>query len=317
MTRRQFLSGGAAALALAACDTEPPPRIRIGTSVCPALEPLFLARHLAVLDEKAIQIAEYPTVSELLLSFQNRALDAVTVTVDDAARLVSYRQDLRIVAILTYSNGADALVGRSDLPDVAALRGKAVAFETDTLGAYFLARALDRNGLKPQDVIMRSSRADRLNRFISMNLADAVVTYEPYRGSLLRSGGKVLFDSAQLPGEIVHVLAVRSDVLVRHASALRLMMRAWHEAAKYLVEHPRAAAEVVAIRERTTSDLFVASLDLLRFAKPEESSKLLAPGANDFSRMLQATADFMLKFDLLPSPVDTSSLRDDRVVRSG
>ncbi len=317
MNRRQFLSGGAAALLFAACDTEPPPRLRIGTSICPALEPLFLARHLGVLNEKAVQIAEYPTVSELLLSFQNRALDAVTVTADDVARLVGYRQDLRIVAILTYSNGADALVGRSDLADVRALRGKAVAFETDTLGAYFLARALDRNGLSPDDVIMRSSRADRLNRFISMNLADAVVTYEPYRGSLVRSGAKVLFDSSQLPGEIVHVLAVRSDALVRHTAALRQMMKAWHEAAKYLAEHPRAAAEVVSIRERTTPDFFVASLDLLRFATPEESAKLLAPGANDFSRMLQATADFMLKFDLLPAPVDAATLRDDRVVRPG
>ena len=35
------------------------------------------------------------------------------------------------------------------------------------------------------------------------------------------------------------------------------------------------------------------------------------------SRMLQATVDFMLKFDLLPAPVDAATLRDDRVVRPG
>jgi NitT/TauT family transport system substrate-binding protein len=317
MTRRQFLARGATALALAGCDKEPLARLRIGTSICPALEPLFLARHLRVLDEKAIQIAEYPTVSELVLSFQNRALDAIMVTVADAARLASFRHDLRIVAVLTYSNGADAIVGVPSLTDVASLRGKTVVFETDTLGAYFLARALDKAGLAATDVNLRASRADRANRFITMKEADAVVTYEPYRTSLLRLGTKVIFDSSQLPGEIVHVLAVRSDVILRRIADLKRLMQAWHQGAEYLAANSRAAAEVLAIRERLTPDQFVASLDLLRFVKLEESRQLLSPGANDFSRMLQSTADFMLKHDLLPAPVDASSLRDDHVVRPG
>src|SRR5689334_11429272 len=135
MTRRQFLARGAAASALFGCTAEPRARLRVGTFIYPGLEPLFVARHLAVLDESAVQVAEYPTVSELLLAFRDRARAAITVTVDDVARLASYGQDLRIVAVLTFSHGADALVGRSDLDGVAALKGRAVAFETDTLGA--------------------------------------------------------------------------------------------------------------------------------------------------------------------------------------
>jgi NitT/TauT family transport system substrate-binding protein len=276
---------------------------------------LFLARHLGALDENVVQIADYPTPSELMLSFQNSALDAITVTLDDVARLASYGHNARIIAVLTYSQGADALLGREDLPDVRSLRGKTIAFEADTLGAYLLARALDKHDVLPAEVTLRSSRADRLNRFFSMSLADAVVTYEPYRSSLIRAGAKVLFDSAEIPGEVVNVLVTRAELLPQNLPALRHLVAAWNRGVEYLKASPRAAAEVVARRERSTTELFVASLRLLRFAGVDESRRALARDGGELAKVLQKTAGFMLAQNLLPKAVDTSPLIDDRATR--
>ena len=317
MTRRQFLSKAAtvSASALAGCAAEPRARLRVGTSICPAFEPLFLARHLGELNEAAVQLADYPTASELMLSFQNRALDVITVTIDDVIRLASYGHDVRIVAVLAHSNGADALLGRADLPDVAALRGKSVAFEADTLGAYLLARALDLHGVSPAEVTLRSSRADRLNRFFTMGLADAVVTYDPYRAALLRAGMKVLFDSSRIPGEIVNVLAARASTIAAQLPAARHLVEAWNSGVEYLQANGRMAAEIVARRERTTPDLLASSFGLLRFAGVDESRRELAPDGAALAPVLQKTADFMLAQNLIPKPVDTAPLRDDRLAR--
>jgi NitT/TauT family transport system substrate-binding protein len=127
----------------------------------------------------------------------------------------------------------------------------------------------------------------------------------------------VLFDSSQIPGEIVTVLAARSDVISRSVEALQRVAQGWDAGVAYLQANPRAAADLVGRRERSTPELFAASLELLRFANRAESSRALAPGDNDFARMLQKTASFMQKHDLLPNAVDASVLREDRVVRPG
>ena len=52
----------------------------------------------------------------------------------------------------------------------------------------------------------------------------ALVTYEPVRSQLRAQGAQVLFSSADVPGLIIDVLAVRADALPAHATALRALV---------------------------------------------------------------------------------------------
>lgn len=317
MTRRRFLSTSLAAVGLAACEREPLSRLRIGAYLYPAHEPLFLGRHLGALDERLINLAEYPTASELMLSFRNRALDVITVTLDDALRLASYGHDVRIISLLARSHGADALVGRKEMADPTSLRGKTVGFESDTLGAYLLAKALDAHGIGPDEVIMRPARVDRLSRQLSMGAVDGLVTYEPHLAAVKRMGGKVLFDSAQIPGQIISVLVARADSLQPQRAALEQVIKGWEAGLQHLQAEPRAAAAIVGPRERQTTDLFVESLKLLRFVSMAENRRLLAPGDSELPALLEKCAGFMARYDLLPRAVAVTALRDDRFVKQG
>src|SRR5688572_869309 len=75
MTRRKFLATSVAGIVMAGCAPDTSPRLRIGTTLKPGCEPLYIARHLEALDEKHFLLAEYPTPSEMMIAFQNRALD--------------------------------------------------------------------------------------------------------------------------------------------------------------------------------------------------------------------------------------------------
>ncbi len=67
VARRAFLAIFLAlsAFALAACDRQPEPPLRIGTNVWIGSEPLYLARELGKLDPAVVQLVEYPSASEV------------------------------------------------------------------------------------------------------------------------------------------------------------------------------------------------------------------------------------------------------------
>jgi NitT/TauT family transport system substrate-binding protein len=152
---------------------------------------------------------------------------------------------------------------------------------------------------------------DRIPRlFTTASGIDGAVCTEPHRSAVARGGGKVLFDSSQMPGQIATALVVRADVLASQRDAVANVISAWTAGVDYLHKNPAVAAEILCRREHTTPSIFTASLKLARFVKPEESRAALASADTPFWRELQKSADFMLQHDLLRAPVAAASLRD-------
>jgi NitT/TauT family transport system substrate-binding protein len=304
-----------AGAAFAGCTAEPTAALRLGLYSTRIYAPFFLARHLRALDPAQIRIAEYPTASELMLSFQNQALDAIATTLDDALRLASYGHAFKILSVLAFSHGFDALVGGSRVSEVQAIRGKVVGFEANSLGAFLLAKALDRHGIKAGEIILRPWRIDRLNRQLTARVIDAAVTYDPYRSLLLQAGARVIFDSADIPGESCSVLLVRGDALPTHAQALRQVIQGWSEGLRFLQSQGTKAAAAMTGGGHTDVDAFLASMNLLRFVQPGENVRLLGSGEESLDILLSRTAEFMLQYDLLPKPVTVAGLRDNRFLQ--
>ncbi len=86
---------------------------------------------------------------------------------------------------------------------------------------------------------------------------DALVTFEPMRSILLDRGARVLFDSTQIPGEIVDVLAVREDFLERHPERVTELVAGWSRAVAYAKTAPMKAAQLMAPRENLTPEAFL------------------------------------------------------------
>jgi NitT/TauT family transport system substrate-binding protein len=101
------------------------------------------------------------------------------------------------------------------------LKGRSVAVESSALGAFVLSRALAINGMQASDVnVVHLESNEQPARFESGQV-DGAVTFDPYRGQLPARGATTLFDSTQIPGEIVDLLAVRASVFDRQPQASR------------------------------------------------------------------------------------------------
>jgi len=102
-----------------------------------------------------------------------------------------------------------------------------------------------------------------------------VVTYEPFLGRLVAGGGRVLFSSRQIPGEIVDVLAARPEVLRDRREDLRRLARAWFRALADYQADPAGAAAIMAAHENAGADEFLHALEGSHVPDRRENLRLL------------------------------------------
>jgi NitT/TauT family transport system substrate-binding protein len=137
-----------------------------------------------------------------------------------------------------YSNGNDVILVRrgSTLKDVP--KSKILLVEK-TVSEYFLERALAIQGLeRPAHGHLRlinTSDSDIAGAFLSDASIPTVVTWKPMASQLAATKGiQAVFDSSQIPGEIVDLMAVRTEVLNRPDGSgqkfAKALTGAWYEA---------------------------------------------------------------------------------------
>ena len=141
-----------------------------------------------------------------------------------------------VVLIGDYSNGNDALLVRGGL-QLKDLAGKKLLLVQKTVSEYLFDRAMTINGLRDQIRKVRlvnTSDSDIANAFLGDAGANAVVTWKPMVSLLAKQKGIAsLFNSSQIPGEILDLMVVRTDVLARADGSgqkfAKALSGAWYE----------------------------------------------------------------------------------------
>ncbi|MFY0525460.1 ABC transporter substrate-binding protein [Archangium gephyra] len=299
-------------LAVPACTREEAPPLRVGTFLWPGGEPLFLARDLGHLDDDSIRLVEYSSLSEVNRDFRNGSIDAADVSLDMALQLQQQGFEPRVVLVLDYSYGADAILARPEVRRLEDLRGKRVAVEALSVSHYLLSRALAKAGLHESDIEILRIPVDQHERAYASGQVDAVVTFEPFVSKLLAGGAHRLFDSSHIPGEIVNVLAVREDVLEQRPEQVRYLIQGWFRALRYLQAHPEDAVSRMSPRLDTSPARLASQLEEIRHPSPRENRALLREPSSPLLDSAHSQQRFMLKSGLLRAPVRPEQLLDAR-----
>lgn len=290
--------------------TEPHPPLAVGTNQWLGYEPLYLARAQGAFDESDVRLVEYTSATQVIRAFRNGVIEGAALTLDEVLLLLENGLDPTIVLVMDYSHGADAVLGGPDVPSLEALSGRRVGVETTALGAFMLDRALERAGLERTDVVIVPLQAGEQERVFEEGRIDAVVTFDPTRERLLRRGARVIFDSSQMPGEIVDVLVMARPALTQHAQAIRDLLDGWFGARARLQRDPLGAARAIAPRLQSTPEDVLRAFEGLTLPSLAENRRLLlgpAPAIADSGRRL---AQSMLASGLLRRPVDLSVALD-------
>lgn len=290
---------------MAGCQKAPQAPLQIATNVWPGYEPLYLARSLGYFKDSTARFHEMTTSADVLKAFRNRVIDVAALTLDEALLLIQDGIDARIVLVTDISNGADVIVAHPTIKSIRDLKGKRVGVESLALGAYMLSRALDKAGLAPGDVTIVPVPVQEHEKAYAAGKVDAVVTFEPAKTKLLAIGGHCIFDSSQIPNEIIDVVVVRADILQAKAGQLNELEEGWFKALEYLQKNPADANLRMGKREGISAPEFAETLKGMTIPDKNENKRLLSGALLQPAKRL---AEVMYQGKLLNKAVDPARL---------
>ncbi len=156
--------------------------------------------------------------------------DGVTVTNMDALAIPSASGvDTTLAIVGDFSNGNDGVVlkGSDDLADI---EGRRVNLVELSVSHYLLARALESVDMTERDVtVVNTSDADIVGAFSSPDVT-AAATWNPQLSELgAMPDANVVFDSSDIPGEIIDTLALNTEVLEANPELGMALAGAWYE----------------------------------------------------------------------------------------
>ena len=301
--RRQWLRrtalAGVAGLAGAGCSPPPPP-LRIGAHPWLGYELMYLAHAHGLLQPDALRLVEVPSATASLRALAAGTLEGAGLTLDEVLMARARGLMLRVVAVFDVSHGADVLLASPDITSLPQLRGRRVGVEHSATGALMLDAALQAAGLTPADVRMVPLAFDAHASALRSGKVDAVVTFEPVRSQLLAEGAKLLFSSAQVPGLIVDVLAVRPEAVHTHGTHLQALVAGVLQARMLWQQDSADSAARMAPRLQLPPAAVVQAFDNLRLPDLAANHRWLAGPAPQLMATAERLTAVMQRAALLP-----------------
>jgi NitT/TauT family transport system substrate-binding protein len=177
-----------------------------------------------------ITVTQINDYVESINQFTAGKFDAVTVTNMDTLTIpAAGGVDSTVLIIGDYSNGNDGIVLKKGdkLDDI---KGRKVNLVELSVSHYLLARGLESVKLSEKDVtVVNTSDADIVAAFASPDVT-AAVPWNPMLAEILKMpDAKMVFSSSQIPGEILDLAVVNTQVLKDNPAFGKALVGAWFE----------------------------------------------------------------------------------------
>lgn len=246
-----------------------------------------------------VQINDY---IESINQYSAGEFDACTMTNMDALTIpAAGGVDSTALVVGDFSNGNDGVVlkGKKSLKDI---KSQTVNLVELSVSHYLLARGLDSVGLKEADIkVVNTSDADMVAVYGTDDVT-AVSTWNPLLSEItsMPKSYKV-FDSSQIPGEIIDLLVVNTDTLAANPKLGKALTGAWYEIMATMNQNNQAgtaARDYMAVASGTDLKGYEAQLaNTEMFYTPDDALKLT--NSKDLATTMKNVAEFSFDHGLL------------------
>lgn len=237
-----------------------------------------------------VEIVQLNDYIETINQYTAGQFDGVALTNMDALTIpAASGVDTTGLVLGDYSNGNDAIVMRGEGATLADIKGKRVNLVELSVSHYTLARALESVGLSERDVtLVNTSDADFVAAWQTPDV-EVLVCWNPALSEIMKTPGTVnVFDSTQIPGEIIDMMAVNTETLKANPALGKALMGAWFETMALMSkddEAGRAARSAMGAAAGTdlagydaqlaATFMYYTPADMLAFAESEQLVKTM------------------------------------------
>ncbi len=289
------------------CDVwrpQPPSKeLRIAANPWPGYSFVFLAEEKGFFDDEnlSVRILEFGSLADARRVFEQGHADVIFCTLVEVMLMNEPRRKdfVRAFAATDYSNGGDMLLARQEVHNLDQLKGKRVGLEPGSLDALCVHLALSSASLSLDDVVIVPLAQAEMQAALEEGAVDAVQVYPPAADGLLRiEGVHTLWDSSQVPGVVVDVLAASDAALLDRQDDLQALLRAYGRVQTYYREHPEEALDILARRCRLSKSAMKRSLAGMKVLWMEkDQTDLFVDGS--MLKATETTADGLIAVGML------------------
>ncbi len=247
-----------------------------------------------------VQINDY---IESINQYTAGQFDACSMTNMDALTIpAAGGVDSTALIVGDFSDGNDGVVLKGENKTLKDIEGQRVNLVELSVSHYLLARALETVDLSERDVqVVNTSDADLVAVWNTGDVT-SVVTWNPLLNEILNQpNSNLVFDSSQIPGEIMDLLVVNTETLEQHPELGKALVGAWYEIMGIMKDDDaKGIAARTAMGEASGTDLagYEAQLDKTRmFYAPESALELV--NSDELLSTMQKVAEFSFKHGLL------------------
>ncbi len=227
--------------------------VKVAWSVWTGWMPFKIMQQEGFLDARAqeygveVELVEFKGYMDSVQAFAAEKVDACAMTSMEALQPATSGVGTVAVIVNDVSNGGDGLLVRKGMT-VEDLKGKKVLLEQYSVSHYLLTRALDANAITEGDVeIVNIPGDDAGKAFLTDESVEAVATWNPHLFIAQESGkGEVIFNSTDIPGEIIDLLVFNSEVVKSNPKVVEAVTMAWYDAME-MISNPDTRADAIAI----------------------------------------------------------------------
>ena len=246
-----------------------------------------------------VQINDY---IESINQYTAGRFDGCTMTNMDALTIpASGGVDSSALIVGDFSDGNDGIVLK-DEDSLEAIEGQRVNLVELSVSHYLLARGLESVDLTERDIqVVNTADADIVSAFSTRDVT-AAVAWNPQLSSILEQpDANLVFDSSEIPGEIMDLLVVNTETLEAHPELGKALTGAWYEIMARMEgddEMAREARQHMADAAGTDREGYEAQLDATRmFYRAEDAVEFVT--SSDPRDTMERVAEFSFQHGLL------------------
>lgn len=222
--------------------------------------------------------------------------------ITEAVTPIANGLDLDIVLMTDYSAGMDGIVAAPGINSVKDLKGKTIATNSGTMNHMLLLTALEQAGLSESDVnITNMSEGDATAALVGGSI-DAASIFDPQMSKAAKeSGGKVIFSSKDIPGELSDVLIIKDSIVKDRADEVQGIVDAWYQVQDKYNKDSDSVVDLISPKAELTNDEFYSLLDGIDIATKDYNKEVFANNGEKMTSLVTKVANFLKDADCIES----------------
>lgn len=286
--------------------------LQIGVTIWPGWMPWWIVEEKGYFDEVGVKakIVKFKRHADDMSAFAGKQLDATHMILADVIIPASKGVPGRIVLITDESSGADGIIAKTGIDSIKDFKGKRVAYELGGVSQLILMRALEKEGLKLEDVNSVNMSAEDAGTAFLAGAVDVAVTWEPYLSQASKDGkGRVVFSTADTPGLVPDLLVFRAEAIEKRPADVQKVIAAWNKALAFIKTNRKEAVEIMAKGAEISAEEMEQNLAGIKlYSLADNVREFGAAPDGPLFKTADEQADFLLKNKLIDSKPDVSSL---------